>query len=128
MEVNRLQLQSSSSATPGDLGFKLVGESMEQPGKLARVWLRRKRGGARHVWHRYLEPKADSDEWEVRLHLGRDTGAMTITPCDLETLAALSERYEFPKSPEGRDSLAGLTSQDPLFTAVRDWALSVTAA
>jgi hypothetical protein len=128
MDVNRLQLQSSSSATPGDLGFKLLGESVDQPGKLARVWLRRKRGGDRHVWHRYLEPAAQSVDWEVRLHLRRGTGAMTLTPCSLETLASLSETYAFPKEPEGRDSLAAVTMVDPLFNAVRDWALAVTEA
>ncbi len=128
MDVNRLQLQSSSSATPGDLGFKLVGESVEQPGKLARVWLRRKRGGDRHVWQRYLEPTAQSDEWEVRLHLKRGTGAMTLTPCTLETLEGLTETYAFPKSPEGRDSLAQTQVNDALFKAVRDWALAVTEA
>lgn len=127
MEVNRLQLQSSSSATPGDLGFKLIGESLEQPGKLARVWLRRKRGGGRHVWQRYLEPAARSEEWEVRLHIKRGTGAMTVTPCTLATLATLAESYAFPKGAAERENLAAVHNEDPLFTAVRDWALSVTA-
>ncbi len=128
MQVNRLQLQSSSSASLGDRGFKLVGESSEQPGKLARVWVRRKKDGERHVWHRYLDPVATSTQWEVRLHIKRGTGAMTVTPFSMEALDGLGASYTFPTEPDGRDALAAVQVDDPLFRAVRDWALRVTAA
>ena len=128
MQVNRLQLQSSSSSTPGDQGFKLIGECAEQPGKLARVWVRRKRGGQRHVWHRYLDPVAASAQWEVRLHVSRGTGAMTLTPFSMDALEALSNSHGFPKGARGRAALEALDVDDPLFQSVREWALRVTAA
>ena len=126
MRVNRLQLQSSASTSPGDLGFKLIGESVEQPGKLARVWVRRKRGGGRNVWHRYLEPVAKSEHWEVRLCVTRPTGALTAVPFSVAALDALAADYVFAVDGEVRSLLASVDVDDVLFRAVRDWALAVT--
>lgn len=126
MDSNRLQLQSSTPEKPGDLGFKLIGESKKKPGKLLRLWVRRKIDGERHVWHRYLDPRAQSKHWEVRLHKSKDTGAMTLMQFSLKDLEGLAEDYNFPSNPPTRDALKAVENDDPVFNAVRDWVLQVT--
>ncbi len=126
MEVNRLQLQSTSEATPGDLGFKLIGESREQQGRLARIWVRRKKGAERHVWTRYLEAETRSAQWEVRLHLKRGTGAMTLAEFSPAVLDELAANFAFPRDPATLAQLKAVVNADPLFNLVRDWVVKVT--
>lgn len=126
MESNRLQLQSSAPDKAGDLGFKLIGQSKEDPSRLVRIWVRRKKGSGRHVWHRLLEPEATSRTWEFRVHLKRGTGAMTLIEASLGDLDEIAQNYSFPQHPASRAALASLEVTDPLFGKVRDWALSVT--
>ncbi len=128
MDTNRLQLQSSSPQTPGDLGFKLIGESKQSPGKLARLWLRRKRAQNRHVWTRYLDPRMQSREWEVRLHIEKGTGAMTHIEFHSGKLKELAEEFEFPQNPSNIATLQGIQSDDPVFTMIRDWVVEVTGS
>ena len=125
MQNNRFELQSSTSDSPGDLGFKLTGESREQPGKLARVWVRRKRSATRRTWQRYLPPRSASTDWEVRVQETQGSGAMALLPYSDAELQRLAEEYTFPRDPEGRDALLALAGDD-LLKAARDWALRVT--
>ena len=127
MHLNRLQLQSSSNASPGDLGFKLVLASRNDPTKLVRIWVRRKKGTGRHVWSRYLDPVAASSEWEVRLHVKRGTGAMTMQPFSVADLDGIAEEYEFLDDMDV-SGLSGIENSDPLFNALRDWVVKVTSA
>ena len=127
MEVNRLQLQSSDTGVPGDLGFKLIGASRTDPSKLARIWVRRKKGEGRRVWTRYLDPVEASSDWEVRLHVKRGTGAMTLTSFSPAELDQLAEDYEFPKDPATLSELREVTNTDPLFNLVREWVVKITS-
>ncbi len=128
VEVNRLQLQSSAPETPGDLGFKLIGEDKKQPEKIVRIWVRRKQHGARNVWHRYIAPVPTSNQWEVRLHMRKPTGAMTLVPFEgADQLKALAKSYAFPKAPATLDALKAVESDDALFNLVRDWAVKTVS-
>ena len=126
MEFNGLQLQSSPEGEPGDQGFKLVGRSKQE--RLARVWVRRKRGGGRQVWRRYLAPpeKEASPRWEVCLYEEKTTGAMTLVPFDDDTLKRFGKEYAFPERPEGIEALKALQIDDPLYSRMRDWAVKQT--
>ncbi|MEL6181858.1 MAG: hypothetical protein AAFS10_23055 [Myxococcota bacterium] len=128
VEFNGLQLQTSPDGTPGDRGFKLVGRSKDE--RLARVWVRRKRGAGRQVWRRYLAPpqKEASPVWEVCLYEEKGTGAMTRIDFSDDTLKRLAKEYNFPDSPDGVEALQALDIDDPLFDKMRDWAVKQTQA
>lgn len=123
MEINQLQLQSSSPDAPGDLGFKLVGSGKKDSNRRVRVWVRRKKGAGRQVWTRYLAPEATSNTWEVRLFERKTTGAMTFTPYNEATLKRFAKEYAFPQTPEHLDALKAVEIDDPLFHEIRTWAI-----
>lgn len=125
MQPNHFQLHSSAADKPGDLGFVLLGQARQEAGRLVKVWLRRKEGLGRSVWTRYLDPRAQSNTWEVRLHEERGTGAMTRVAFTLADLDRLALHYDFPQNPPGAAALRDLADPDPIYARLRAWAVEV---
>lgn len=121
----RFEIHTSQGGQPGDLGFTLLGLSREHPGRVARLWLRRKQGAGRSVWTRYLDPRVQSHHWEVRLHEERGTGAMTRVDFSLGELERLAASYDFPQQPEGSQALLQAPVEDPIYEQLRAWALQI---
>lgn len=125
MQVKRFELQTSPNGADGDLGFKITGQGKDDSTRLARVWLRRKKGPGRVVWTRYLEPVARSTEWEVRVHVIRGTGAMTCVEVPLDDLA---KSYTFPTDDPDMARLAENGVDDPVYNAARAWVMKLAGA
>jgi len=128
MQVKQFELQTSPGGPAGDLGFKIMGRASDDSGRLARVWVRRKKGTGRYVWTRYLEPVAASAEWEAQVHVIRGTGALTRVDFSAAQLESLTKAYAFPTDDPDFASLAETGVDDPVYNLVRDWVLKMAKA
>lgn len=115
-----LQLLAEPSGVPGELGFTLTGIAREGQG-LCRVLLRRL-----DPWHRNLNPRIRSSEWDVRVYAKLDSAFSLLPDLTVSDLARLEEDYVFP---DGGEALAGLAlNGDPVHDRAVVWARHVTGA
>ena len=120
MSVSRLQLLASPGGRPGDSGFKLTGVAREGDG-LCRVWLRRKQ-----PWDRYIDPRYERGDWDVRCYTREDSAFAYVEDFDFSTLDLLGERYDF--NGVGADLRALGPNGDPIYDRVLSWAKRATGA
>ncbi len=108
------------SGSEGVEGFKLTGRAREGSG-LVRIWLRRA-----NPWDRYLNPRLDSEKWDVRAYQKLDSAFAFVPEFSIPDLEWIAESYEFT---EGGEQLASLSANgDPVHDRVLAWARGVTGA
>lgn len=115
-----LQLLPGPNGVLGEQGFTLTGVAKEGHG-LCRVSLRRV-----DAWHRYLDPRMLSEDWDVRVYTKMDSAFALMPDYTVVDLESLEEFYEFP---DGGERLAELAlNGDPVHDRAVVWARRVTGA
>lgn len=88
---------------------------------MCRIWLRKL-----DPWHRYLNPRMGSHDWDCRVYIKSDSAFALQSEMTVNDLDSLEEAYSFPN---GADGLAALAlNGDPVHDRVVVWARKVTGA
>lgn len=116
----QVQLFGKDNAPAGSGGFKLTGAAKDGEG-LCRVWLR-----PLEAWDRALNPRMESDRWDVRAYQKLDSAFEFVPEFTLKDLEQMAENFDFPQDIDVFGTIE--FNGDPVHDTVLAWARHVTGS